>query len=224
MKKRIFITATNTNIGKTYTTIKLLQEYASRGMRVGVLKLIETGVMNGVYPDGELLLSALQKCNIECLDLSVEDVVPLSYTLPAAPYIASHGAMLDFSILQNAIEKMEKRCDILLIEGAGGLMVPVDYTFMMIDLISFFSASALLVTHCSLGCINDTLLSQMALQNRNIATVTAFNCRGNDENFEEVSAPYFYKQNQKFFRLDRDLAKMADELLASFMPATVKNL
>jgi len=224
MKKRIFITATNTDIGKTYTTMKLMDEYASRGMRVGVLKLIETGVVEGIYPDGDLLLEKLQKINPECGDLSVSDVVPLSYELPAAPYIASGGAMLDFDMLNAAIEKMEQKCDILLIEGAGGVMVPVDYTFMMIDLISFFSANALLVTHCVLGCINDTLLSQSALDNRNITTVTAFNCRENEESFTKLSEPYFLKKKQDIFRVDSDIAKIADELLAAFEPAAIVNL
>ena len=224
MKKRIFITATNTDIGKTYTTIKLMDEYASRGMRVGVLKLIETGVIDGVYPDGDLLLAGLKQINPECEDLSVSDIVPISYELPAAPYIASGGAMLDFDVLNAAIEKMEQRCDILLIEGAGGLMVPVDYSFMMIDLISFFSANALLVTHCVLGCINDTLLSQTALDNRNITTVTAFNCRENEKSFSKLSEPYFSKRKQDVFRVDSDIAKIADELLAAFEPAAIVNL
>ena len=224
MKKRIFITATNTDIGKTYTTMRLMDEYASRGMRVGVLKLIETGVVEGVYPDGDLLLQKLQAINPECDDLSVSDIVPISYELPAAPYIASGGEMLDFDVLNAAIEKMEQRCDILLIEGAGGLMVPVDYSFMMIDLISFFSANALLVTHCVLGCINDTLLSQTTLDNRNITTVTAFNCRENEADFKKLSEPYFLKKKQDLFRIESDIAKIADELLASFKPAAIVNL
>ena len=224
MAKRIFITATNTDIGKTYTTLKLLEEYAARGMRVGVLKLIETGVVDGCYPDGELLLDALQRVNPECDDLEVRDIVPISYELPAAPYIASGGEMLDFDILNSAIAKMEERCDILLIEGAGGLMVPVDYSFMMIDLISFFGANALLVTHCSLGCINDTLLSYQALQSQNITTVTAFNCRQNYESFSTISEPYFLKKKFDVMRVEDDIAKIADELLASFEAPSIVSL
>ena len=224
MKKIYFVTATNTDVGKTYTTIQLMHEYAARGMQVGVLKLIETGVVDGVYPDGDVLLKHLKELNPECVDLSVEDIVPISYELPAAPYIASGGEMLDFEILQNSIENMEKRCDILLIEGAGGLMVPVDYSFTIIDLIGFFSANALLVTHCNLGCINDTLLSQMALENKNITTVTAFNCRGGNENFAKLSEPYFLKKVQKVFQVGNDISAIADEILASFEAVRVVNL
>ncbi|WP_297483723.1 dethiobiotin synthase, partial [Sulfurimonas sp.] len=212
MAKRIFITATNTDIGKTYTTLKMLREYASRGLRVGAIKLVETGVVNGIYPDGDLLLSTLKELNEEYLDLEITDVVPLSYELPAAPYIASGGAMLDFDRLTSAIEKMEERCDVLLIEGAGGLLVPVDYSFMMIDLIGFFHASALLVTHCSLGCINDTLLSLQALEQKNINSVLAFNCRKSDESFAKVSEPYFIKKQQEVLKVDKDIDTICDVL------------
>jgi len=212
LAKRIFITATNTDIGKTYTTLKMLRYYASKGLRVGAIKPVETGVKDGVYPDGEQLLATLQELNAACSDMSVRDVVPVSYELPAAPYIASGGAMFDFNAVTTAIEKMEERCDILLIEGAGGLMVPVDYSFMMIDLISFFNASALLVTHCSLGCINDTLLSLQALEQKNINSVLAFNCRDNDESFAKISEPYFIKKKQDVLKVENDIDTICDVL------------
>ncbi len=212
MAKRIFITATNTDIGKTYTTLKMLRYYAAQGLRVGVIKPVETGVVDGVYPDGEQLLATLKELNAACSDMRVEDVVPISYELPAAPYIASGGAMLDFDLLTSAIEKMEERCDVLLIEGAGGLMVPVDYSFMMIDLISFLNASALLVTHCALGCINDTLLSLQALEQKNINSVLAFNCRDNDAEFAKISEPYFIKKRQDVLKVADDIDTICDVL------------
>jgi len=224
MKKRIFITATNTNIGKTYTTLKLMEHFTQMGFRMGIVKPIETGVVDEVYPDGALLLAKLKECNPTCKDLSVEDVVPISYALPSAPYIASGGEMLDFNKVSSAIEKMEEYCDILLIEGAGGLMVPVDYSFMIIDLINFFNAHTLLVTHCSLGCINDTLLSYQALQERNIPSVVAFNCRENDTGFSTVSEPYFLKKKFTVNKVKYDIEKIAQELLDSFNAPTVVSL
>ena len=212
MKKRIFVTATNTDIGKTYTTIKLLKEYASRGLKVGAIKLIETGVINEVYPDGDLLLSTLKELNPAFCELDVKDVVPISYELPAAPYIASRGKALDFDILNAAIEKQEKICDILVIEGAGGLFVPVDSNFMMIDLIQFFNATGLLVTHCSLGCINDTLLSLQALQSRNIDAAMAFNCRERDSSFHEVSEPFFLNNDIEVLKVNKDIDTICDVL------------
>jgi len=212
MKKRIFVTATNTDIGKTYTTIKLLKEYASRGLKVGAIKLIETGVLDGVYPDGDLLLSTLKELNSEFDEFTVSDIVPIFYELPAAPYIASQGKALDFDVLNAAIDKQEAVCDVLIIEGAGGLFVPVDSNFMMIDLIQFFSATGLLVTHCSLGCINDTLLSLQALQSRNIDAAMAFNCRESDSDFGIISEPFFLHNDIEVLKIQEDIDTICDVL------------
>jgi len=212
LAKRIFVTATNTDIGKTYTTVKLLKEYASRGLRVGVIKPIETGVVDGVYPDGDLLLSLIKELNAEMSELEIRDIVPISYTLGAAPYIASRGTSFDFTLVNAAIDKLEKLCDVLIIEGAGGLYVPVDSNFMMVDLIAFFSATPLLVTHCSLGCINDTLLSLQVLKNKGLETVFAFNCRESDKDFAQVSQPFFTNNEYDIFKVDEDIDTICDVL------------
>ena len=211
MKKRFFVTATNTDIGKTYTTKLLLGEFASRGMRVGVIKPMETGV--DVAPlDGSELLKTVQLFNPEFLSVGVEDIVPITYKLPAAPFVSSNNTPLDLQKIDKAIIKLEKLCDVLIIEGAGGLYVPIDENYMMIDLIEHFNASALLVTHCALGCINDTLLSSNALKERNIPHTIAFNCRENNESFSTVSEPYFLKTNQKVLKVDESIDTICDVL------------
>jgi len=212
MSKRIFITATNTDIGKTYTTKLLLKELASRGLRVGVIKPIETGIVNSVYPDGDSLLKLVKELNPEFKNLNIEDIVPISYELAAAPYIASGAKKLDFKKLDVAVEKLENLCDVLIFEGAGGLLVPIDDKYMIIDLIGIYEASTLLVTHCSLGCINDTLLSKRLLEKENIPHTLAFNCRQNDDGFDEVSKPYFDAENFNVMRVDKDIDKICDVL------------
>jgi dethiobiotin synthetase len=211
MAKRIFVTATNTNIGKTYTTKLLLKEFASRDIRVGVIKPIETGVIENASDADTLLLSA-KSLNAEFDSITVEDIVPITYKLPSSPYVASQNIPLDFIKLDKAIEKIELLCDVLVIEGAGGLYVPIDENFMMVDLISHYNATALLVTHCSLGCINDTLLSQKALQDKNISYLTAFNCRDNDNDFKTVSEPYFLQSGQKVLKVSDDIDTICDVL------------
>lgn len=211
MKKRIFITATNTDIGKTYTTKLLLKEFASRGLRVGVIKPIETGVVNGYAPDGSELLACVRELNSEFENICLKDIVPISYELPAAPFVSSNNIPLDFKKLNLAIEKLEKLCDILIIEGAGGLYVPIDGNTMMIDLIKYFKASTLLVTHCSLGCINDTLLSSKALLEKQISHAIAFNCR-NNKSFKEISAPYFEKIGFEVLKVDENIDTICDVL------------
>lgn len=212
MTKRIFITATNTDIGKTYTTKLLLGEFASRGLRVGVIKPIETGVVDGFAPDGSELLACVKELNYEFKDISLEDVVPITYELPAAPYVASNNTKLDLQLLDTAVEKLEKLCDILLIEGAGGLYVPVDENIMMVDLIKHFEASVLLVTHCSLGCINDTLLSKKVLEDKNIEHLITFNCREDDKSFSSVSEPYFLKKGFEVLKVKQNIDTICDVL------------
>ncbi len=211
MSKRIFVTATNTDVGKTHTSKLLIKEFASRGMRVGAIKLIETGVID-FAPDGEALLACLQEVNPAFKDIKIKDIVPIIYRLPAAPYVASDVTPLDLEILKRAVEKLEKLCDILIIEGAGGLYVPVDKELMMIDLIDCFKASTILVTHCSLGCINDTLLSERALKERDIKYITAFNCRESDESFRDVSEPYFLNTREKVLKVGSDIDTICDVL------------
>ena len=212
MNKRIFVSATNTDIGKTYTTKLLLKEYASHGVRVGVIKPIETGVVDGVYPDGDELLTLIKELNPEFKDINVQDIVPISYSLPAAPFIASNNKPLDFKRLDKAVEKLERLCDVLIIEGAGGLYVPIDGNTMIIDLMKYFHSSALLVTHCSLGCINDTLLSSKALLDKKIPHVIAFNCRESDESFKTVSEPYFTKIGFEVLKVNENIDTICDVL------------
>ncbi|WP_455757601.1 dethiobiotin synthase [Sulfurimonas sp.] len=212
MKKRIFVTATNTDIGKTYTTKLLLKEYASRGLRVGVIKPIETGVVDGFAPDGSELLACAKELNNQMKDLSVKDIVPITYELPAAPLVASNNEELDLKKIDEAIEKLEELCDVLIIEGAGGLYVPIDRHTMMIDLIKHFKATALLVTHCSLGCINDTLLSSKAMLDKQIPHAIAFNCRDNNDAFADISAPYFTKIGFEVLKVDENIDTIGDVL------------
>ena len=212
MAKRIFVTATNTDIGKTYTTKLLLKEFTSRGIKVGVIKPIETGVVNGYAPDGELLLACVKQLNSEFTNLSVRDIVPITYNLPAAPFIASNNQPLDLLKLDHFINKLEELCEVLIIEGAGGLFVPIDESYMMVDLIKYLQASALLVTHCSLGCINDTLLSKKVLQDMQIPHAIAFNCRENDDNFKKISEVYFKQSGLEVLKVPQNIDTICDVL------------
>ncbi|MDD3477171.1 MAG: dethiobiotin synthase [Sulfurimonas sp.] len=212
MTKRIFVTATNTDIGKTYTTKMLLREFASRGIKVGVIKPIESGVVNGYATDAEELLELIKELNPKLWHLEVEDIAPITYELAASPYVASNNTIFDIKTVLKKIDELEAFCDLIIIEGAGGLYVPIDDKYMMIDLIKMLNSVALLVTHCSLGCINDTLLSKGALEVKKIPHVVAFNCKGGDESFGEISEPYFLKTDFEVLKVNRDIEKICDVL------------
>ncbi len=212
LAKRIFVTATNTDIGKTYTTRLLIDAYSRMGLRVGVFKPIETGVSD-IPQDGKALWEAACLHNPALRSLSLEEIVPIRFPLPAAPYVAGGAHPIPMERLDAALEIIESRCDVVLIEGAGGLFVPIDRETMMIDLPRRFGAVTFLVTHCRLGCINDTLLNLKALEDTRLSYVWGFNCRDEDRSFEQTSLPYFADHFENLYVIDRDIDAIARTLL-----------
>lgn len=212
MAKRIFVTATNTDIGKTYTSVLLLHAFARMGLRVGVYKPIETGV-HETPADGELLFKTALSLNPALSALSLKDIVPLTFPLPAAPFVANSGKKIDLSVFDAPLEKIEALCDVIIIEGAGGLMVPIDGEVMMIDLPRYFDAATFLVTHCRLGCINDSLLSLQALENAKMPHIWGFNCKNGKDDFTLTSLPYFNHRFKKLYFIDDDIDAIARLLL-----------
>lgn len=212
MSKRIFITATNTNIGKTYTSKRLIEAFTNLGLRVGVYKPIETGVID-IPSDGKELFETACIHNPPLQSLGLNDIVPFQFTLPAAPFVANGGNPIDLSILDASLAKIEALCDVVIIEGAGGILVPIDHVHSMIDLPRHFNALTLLVTHCNLGCINDTLLSIKVLEEAQLPFIVGFNCRAEDTSFETTSLPYLTHRFGSIYRLDQEIDTIAKALL-----------
>jgi len=186
----LFITATGTNIGKTHTTIKLIKAFSEQGFKVGVFKPIETGVTHTAL-DASILLQTCQKVNENFKDLTTDDITAYTFPLPAAPFCADTEQIIHIDKLIEKYHKLSKLCDILLVEGAGGLMVPITKEYMMIDLIKELNIKTLLVTPSRLGCINDTLLSIEALRSREIDFDWCVNIYEDIESFDEVTKPYY---------------------------------
>jgi dethiobiotin synthetase len=185
----IFITATNTDVGKSYACEKFLKYYAKQGLKVGYFKPIETGVAP-VPPDGNKLLNLVKELNKD-FDVTIDDVVPYQFKLPAAPYVAKETTKIDLDFIIEKRDYLLKFCDILVIEGAGGLMVPIEKDFFIIDLIKYLETKAILITPSKLGCINDTLLSMQALKNKNIDFDWYINLFLDKDSFEKVSLPFY---------------------------------
>lgn len=186
----LFITATGTNVGKTHTTLTLIKAFANKGFAVGVYKPIETGVADTPH-DASILLKACQKVNEKFKTLSPEDITAYTFPLPAAPFCADINDEIVIDKIIKKYHELSQLCDILLVEGAGGLMVPITKDFMMIDLAKKLESKVLLVTPSRLGCINDTLLSQEALNSRNIEFDWCVNLFEDKESFSEVTKPFY---------------------------------
>ena len=210
--KSLFITATGTNVGKTHTTLKLIEALSAQGMRPGVYKPVETGVSD-TPADATVLLQACQSVNPEFEALSTDDITAYTFELPAAPFCADTDGMIDLQYIVDKHDMLLKKCDILLVEGAGGLMVPLTETYLTVHLIKELDARALLVTPSRLGCINDTLLSMMALRSFDIPFDWCVNIYEEREDFEKVTQPYYDAVFPEWWDTDNSVSHYIGRLL-----------
>jgi len=212
----IFITATNTDVGKTYTTLRLLETLSKQGLKVGVMKPIETGVMTRPE-DGTLLFELAKQYHPALEELTIKDIVPFQFKLPAAPYVAKGRKKITVEVLQQAYEKIEALCDIVLIEGAGGLLVPIEDDLYMYDLIRIFNAKPLLVGHDHLGCINDILLNLHLLDSVGVDNYEwCINSKNScdKEAFTKIALPFLKKLFGRVLFVEEDMNIIAKSLVA----------
>lgn len=185
----IFVTATNTDVGKSYACEQLLRKYAKAGYKVGYIKPIETGVTKEPL-DGGKLLRVVKELNPD-FTLDINDVVPYQFELPAAPFVAKKSTPIDLEYIKSKITLAQTQCDLLIVEGAGGLMVPIEKDFFIIDLIQMLECKAVLIAPSNLGSINDTMLSIQALEAKAIPFEWYINLYKDKESFEEVTLPFY---------------------------------
>lgn len=156
----IFITGTDTGVGKTLVAAALAYHFSSQGLKVGVMKPIETGVkkLDELGPDAALLRWAAKSSDADSL------ISPYRFTQPAAPCQAATTAreQIDADKIIEACQALRDDKDIVLIEGAGGLMVPIRGGYIMADLARQLGAPLLVVTHPRLGTLNHTALTTFA--------------------------------------------------------------
>ena len=168
MKKNVyFISGIDTDAGKSYATGYLARELNRKGQRTITQKFIQTG-NTGHSEDIDL--------HRRIMDIALTDddreglTMPEIFSYPCSPHLASRidGRPIDFDKIERATEELSHRYDIVLLEGAGGLMVPNDFNSLTIDYVKEQNYPVLLVTSGKLGSINHTLLSLEAIKSRGI--------------------------------------------------------
>jgi len=171
-RRGIFVTGTDTGVGKTIVSAGLVSLARKRGLRARGVKPIETGcpVKSGMLApeDGTFLQRASEG------DLTLDECVPFRFSLPASPYRAAamEGSQLKlFDVVEHVLALAEDAY-LTVVEGAGGLMVPIEEKLLMVDLIERLAFPALLVARTTLGTVNHTLLSLEALKRRGIPTAS----------------------------------------------------
>ncbi|MEG1585843.1 MAG: dethiobiotin synthase [Bacteroidales bacterium] len=165
--KTYFVSGIDTNIGKTVVTGILAKEMQEAGIRVITQKMIQTGNI-GFSEDIE------QHRRIMGIPLSSEDknllTAPCIRSYPCSPHLAAtiDKQPIDIESIYQATLELEKEYDVVLLEGAGGLMVPITKDYLTIDYICEHNYPVILVTSGKLGSLNHTLLSLEALKQKGI--------------------------------------------------------
>ncbi|HLB70716.1 MAG TPA: dethiobiotin synthase [Candidatus Methanoperedens sp.] len=173
----IFITGTDTGIGKTMISAGLARALKRRGYDVGVMKPVQSGagIRNGeLYSqDGEVMISAIEGSD------EAELVCPFLFKEELAPGVAAQieGKVVDLRRIKEAYSELEKRHDIVIVEGAGGIAVPLKNKTLVSDLIHCLGVPAIVVARTGLGTINHTFLTIEHAQRSGITIIgVIINC------------------------------------------------
>jgi dethiobiotin synthetase len=164
----LFITGTDTGVGKTLVGGAIADYFARRGRRVGVCKPIATGCVRRreglVSEDAEFLAHHADA------RFGLDTICPQRFAEPLAPAIAAEraGQIIDWTAIDRAIQAMARESDVMLVEGIGGILVPLDRRHTVLDMAKWLGLAAVVVARPGLGTINHTLLSVAALRTANV--------------------------------------------------------
>jgi dethiobiotin synthetase len=168
LKQAFFITGTDTNVGKTYVACKLINDYVAQGYKVVGMKPVAAG---GDFVDGKWLNEDVLKLETASnVNAPRELINPYSFKEAIAPHIAAgkSGVEIKVEVIQQAFKQLADMADIVIVEGAGGFLVPINSEETMADLTAALNIPIILVVGMKLGCINHSLLTVEAIQARNL--------------------------------------------------------
>lgn len=186
-KRSIFITGTGTGVGKTVVAAGIAAAMRVRDINVGVMKPLHTGcrVDKGrlVAEDSLFLARAAASDDPEGL------ITPFMFSEPAAPYAAAreHDIVIDVSKIADCFNELCRRHDYVIVEGIGGVLVPITRDTYVADLIKMLNIPVILVTRPDLGSINHTMLSIHCLKTKkiNFSGIVISNPKKGSGNFAE---------------------------------------
>jgi dethiobiotin synthetase len=150
----LFITGTDTGVGKTFVGCALAAALRTRGLRVGVMKPVETGVVR--EPEDAVALRAAAGDAA-----SLDDICPYRLRAPLAPAVAARleDTTIDVDRLTTLVHRRAREADVLLVEGAGGLLVPVAGRVTWADIAMRLTLPLLIVAANRLGTVNHCALT-----------------------------------------------------------------
>jgi dethiobiotin synthetase len=166
MARGIFVTGTDTGVGKTVVATALLRALVASGQRAVGMKPVSAGNERdgSEHPDVVALLHAGN------VSAPLADRNPFAFAPAIAPHLAAAeaGVAIDLAVITAAYARLASRADVVVVEGAGGVLVPVDATHDMLDIAMRLRLPVLLVVGMRLGCLNHALLSGAAIRSRGL--------------------------------------------------------
>ncbi len=166
--KGFFVTATDTGIGKTFVAAGIAKALKAKGIDVGVMKPIAAGGRREgqgfISEDAEFLIK------IAGVDDPIEMVNPICLEQALAPLVAARlsSTRIDFEKIWKAYRNLSENHEFIIVEGIGGLMVPISEGYYLIDLIKMFGLPAIVVARPTLGTLNHTILTVKYAQEKKI--------------------------------------------------------
>lgn len=166
--QHIFVTGTDTEVGKTRITTGLMAVLQQQGLKTAGMKPIASGCewIDGQWQN-EDALAMIQQSNVS---LPYTSVNPYAFEPAIAPHIAARqvNTEVSLSVIQQQYQQIKQHSDAVIVEGAGGWLVPINDTETMADLATSLALPVVLVVAIKLGCINHALLSAQAIEQQGL--------------------------------------------------------
>ena len=194
--KPLFVTATDTDIGKTYVCAGLAYALKKSGIDVGIMKPFACGVKQKIgFSSNDLTILT----NAAMVDDAEDIINPFFFPIPASPYTAAKnlGVKIDVEHVMECFRKLDEIHDIVLVEGIGGIMTPILKDYAIINLIKDLMANTIIVTSSKIGTVNHTVLTCNMCKNMNIPIKGLI-----INNFDSTGYP--------IAELERDLSALTD--------------
>lgn len=164
MRPDVYVTGTDTGIGKTFASCALLHALRGQGMRAVGMKPVASGCtwLDGGWKNDDAL--ALQQAS--AVEVAYADINPFALEHPLAPELAARDAGTEVTLppIFDAYARLATKADAVVVEGVGGWAAPLSSSLMQVDLVRALELPVVLVVGLRLGCLNHALLSARAIE------------------------------------------------------------
>ncbi|MGB9667922.1 MAG: dethiobiotin synthase [Thermosulfidibacteraceae bacterium] len=219
MGKAFFITGTDTGAGKTFVGRCLLRYFVEKNVKAIPFKPIETGVVNRKPEDGSILLEESKTKE------SLDKIVPYTFELPAAPLVAARKENVEINInkIVETFLYLKSKYEVVMVEGAGGLLVPITHGISYAELVKILDIPMLVVARSKLGTINHTLLTLRVAKSYGIRVIAVVLNRYEGADYVELTNPQVIEElgNIKTFIIGESKEPFAPYDLGDYIYANI---